>query len=83
MRLKEILWIQTQRVVKKDNTISYGNKSLQIDRNKNRYSYAKAKVRVHEYADGELAIFYGHCCLSRYDVEVKSLHVEKREKAAA
>ncbi len=83
MKLKEILCIQTQRVVKKDNTLSYGSKILPIDRNSHRYSYAKAKVRVHEYADGELAIFYGHCCLGRYDGEGRSLNERKREQTAA
>lgn len=66
-KLKEILCIQSQRTVKRDNTVIYGSTILQIDRNSNRYSYAKAKVRVHEYADGELAIYYGHTCIGRYN----------------
>lgn len=82
LKLREILCIQSQREVKKDNTVSYGGKILQIERNGNRYSYAKAKVRVHEYNNSELGIFYGHVCLGRYDVEGRLLN-EKREQAAA
>lgn len=83
LKLKEILCIQVHRTVKKDNTVSYGAKLLQIDRNKNRYSYAKAKVRVHEYANGELAVFYGHSCIGRYDEYGNALkEVVKSKKAA-
>jgi hypothetical protein len=63
MKLREILCIQGQREVKKDNTVSYGGKILQIDQNSHRYSYARTKVKVHEYFNGELAIYYGHLCL--------------------
>lgn len=83
LKIKEILCIQTQRTVKKDNTVSYGGKILQIDRNKNRYSYANTKVRVHEYANGDLAVFYGHLCIGRYDESGNDLQeVEKTQKAA-
>ena len=69
--------------MKKDNTVSYRGKILQIERNEKRYSYAKAKVRVHEYADGELAIYYGHCCLGRSDDEGRLLNGKEREQEAA
>ena len=83
VKLREILCVQSQREVKKDNTVSYRGKILQIERNEKRYSYAKAKVRVHEYADGELAIYYGHCCLGRYDDEGRLLNGKEREQEAA
>jgi len=59
--------IQTERTVNRDNTVSYKGKNLQIDRKGNRYSYAKTKVKVPEYANGKVAIYYGHTCLGRYD----------------
>ena len=62
----EILCIQEQRTVGKDNTVSYQNKKLQIPKDKIRYNYVKAKVRVHEYLNNSLAIFYGPRCLARY-----------------
>jgi len=83
MKLKEILCIHDLREVKKDNTVSYGRKILQIERNSNRYSYARAKVRVHEYSNGDLAIFYGHCCLGRYNAEGQALDKELKMQTAA
>jgi hypothetical protein len=32
-----------------------------------RHHYVKATVRVHEYPDGQLAVFDGPRCLARYD----------------
>lgn len=80
MNLHEILCIQEQRTVKKDNTVSYQNKILQIPKQQNRCHYIKAKVRVHEYADGSLAIFHGPRKLAIYEsngslVEAKAKHV--------
>lgn len=83
VKLKEIFCIQTERTVNKDNTISYKGKHLQIDRKGNRYSYAKTKVRVHEYTNGKLAIYYGHTCLGRYDQKgLSGKEVEKIQMAA-
>lgn len=67
--LKDILCVQEQRTVNKDNTISYSGKILQIPKHKDRCHFVKAKIRVHEYADGELSIFHGPRCLARYDTE--------------
>jgi len=83
MKLREILCIQGQREVKKDNTVSYGGKVLQIERNSHRYSYARAKVSVHEHFNGELAIYYGHLCLGRYDSDGRSLNGELKIQRAA
>jgi transposase len=66
-QLADILSVQEKRVVGKDNTVRYNNKILQIPKDKYRYHYAKATVRVHEYPDGDLAIFHGPRCLARYD----------------
>ena len=69
--LKDILCIQEQRTVSKDNTISYGGKRWQIPSNKHRYSYTKTKVKVHHYADGSLALFYGPRKIAYYEAEKK------------
>lgn len=70
-RLDDILCIQEERTVKKDNTVSYNGKILQISKSEYRYSYNKARVHVHEYVNGSLAIFYGPHCLGRYDINGK------------
>jgi hypothetical protein len=57
--LKEVLCIQEERVVANDNTVQYRGRRLQILEDATRCSFAKCKVRVHEYLDGALAVFYG------------------------
>ena len=57
--LDEILCIQEERTVAKDNTVSYKNKTLQIPANQYRYHYIKCQVMVHEYTNGNLSIFHG------------------------
>jgi len=59
IKLDDILCIQDQRTVNNDNTISYKGKILQIPGDEFRYSYRKAKIKIHEYIDGEIAIFHG------------------------
>lgn len=65
--INNILCIQEARVVNKDNTVNYRNKRLQIPADKARYSYAKTRVKVHEYANGQFGLFHGPRCLGRYD----------------
>ena len=67
--LEEILCVQEERVVAKDNTMRYQGRSLQIPPDRHRFHYVKATVRVHEYPDGALAVFHGPRCLARYDTE--------------
>ena len=57
--LDAVLCIQEERVVAKDNTLRYKGKSIQILEDASRCSYAKCKVRIHEYLDGTLAVFHG------------------------
>lgn len=64
--LAEILCVQEERVVAKDNTVRYQGLSLQIPQNPHRFHYVKVTVRVHAYPDGMLAVFHGPRCLARY-----------------
>lgn len=57
--IKDILCIQEERTVEKDNTVSYRGMRLQIPADKHRHNYVKTKVRVHEYDNGSLALFHG------------------------
>lgn len=67
--LAEILCVQDERVVAKDNTVRYQGASLQIPQDPHRFHYVKVTVRVHEYPDGTLAVFHGPRCLARYSAE--------------
>jgi transposase len=64
--LADILCIHEKRVVGNDNTIRYKGRTLQIPADRHRHHYVKAKVRVHEYPDGTLAVFHGPRPLARY-----------------
>ncbi len=79
--LKDILCLQEERVVRPDNCVAYQTKLLQIPADRHRCHYVKAKVRVHEYADGNLALFHGPRCLAHYAANGKELKIKM--KAAA
>lgn len=64
--LADILCVQEERVVAKDNTVRYQGLSLQIPQDPHRFHYVKVPVRVHEYPDGTFAVFHGPRCLARY-----------------
>jgi transposase len=64
--LADILCIEQQRVVARDNTVAYEGRTLQLPQSPVRAHYVKARVKVHEHPDGTLAVFYGPRCLARY-----------------
>ena len=67
--IEEILCEHFERVVGKDNCVEFERLKLQIPATRGRSHYMKAKVRVHRYDDGTLAVFHGHRCLGRYDAK--------------
>lgn len=71
MPLDDILCEHFERTVGKDNCVSFENLKLQIPKDDHRCHYMKAKVRVHCYPSGELAIFHGPRKLADYDSKGK------------
>jgi transposase len=65
--LAEILCIEEERVVGRDNTVAYAGLRLQLPPSPARAHYVKAKVKVHVYPDASLAVFHGPRLLARYD----------------
>jgi hypothetical protein len=65
--LDDILCEQFERTVGKDNCVRFDGLTLQIPSDQHRCHYVKAKVRVHRYPDGTLAIFHGPRQLAKYD----------------
>jgi len=63
---RDILCVQDERTVAPDNTVAWRGRRLQIPAHPARAHFVRAKVRVHEYPDGELAIFHGPLCLARW-----------------
>ena len=79
--LREILCVQEERIVARDNTVSYGRLKLQLPPSPLRAHYVKAKVCLHHYPDGSLAVFYGPRPIARYTSE--GVPIETLSKLAA
>jgi hypothetical protein len=71
--LGETLCIEEERVVGRDNTVSYEGLKLQLPESSVRAHYVKARVKVREYPDGSLAVFHGPRCVGRYDREGRQI----------
>jgi transposase len=67
--LREILCIQEDRQVDRDNTVAYRKLKLQIPPSPLRAHFVKARVKVRQYQDGTHAIFHGPRCIGRYDAK--------------
>lgn len=63
---RDILCVQEERVVAPDNTVAWNGRRLQIPPHPARAHFVRAKVRVHHYPDGEIAIFHGPRLLVRW-----------------
>jgi len=63
---REILCIQEDRVVGNDNTVKWEGRSLQLPPSRLRSHFVKATVRVHEYPDGQVAVYWGPHRLADY-----------------
>lgn len=79
--LDDVLCEQYARTVGKDNGVRFDGLVLQIPADRHRCHYVKAKVRVHRYADGSLAVFHGPRRLASYGADGR--WVEPDLKAAA
>jgi transposase len=75
--LADVLCIQEDRQVGRDNCVQWNGIALQIPPQRHRHHYVKATVRVHEYPDGRLAIFDGPSCLARFDRNGKPIHASR------
>src|SRR5712692_5215333 len=76
--LDQIFSIQHERVVNQDNTVSWTNQVLQIEKVSWRSSLAGCRVTVYEHLDGTLSIGYGPHLAGRYTAEGLPLKVSRR-----
>jgi hypothetical protein len=65
--LDYVFALQHERTVARDNTVSYDNRVLQIEKNKWRYTLAGCKVVVYEHLNGSISLRYGPHLVGRYD----------------
>ena len=77
------LCIQEDRTVSNDNTVRYKGLVLQIAADKHRQHFVRAKVRVHEHPDGDLAVFHGPRCIGIYTADGKPIENRKQKKDVA
>ena len=66
-RLVEALCVEEERTVDRDNTVAWSGKRLQLPESPLRRHYVKARVKVHAYPDGTLAVLHGPRTIGRYD----------------
>jgi transposase len=64
---RDILCLREERTVAPDNTVCWQGRRLQIPQQPGRAHFVRAKVRVHAYPDGRLAIFHGPRCLVTFE----------------
>ena len=75
--LNRIFSLQHERVVNRDNTVSFANRVLQLDRTRWRGTLAGCRVLVCEHLDGRISVYYGPHRVGQFDRE------ESREGTAA
>src|SRR6201982_1989745 len=69
--------LQHERVVARDNTVSFANRSWQLERTKLRGTLAGCRVVVHEHLDETLSITFGPHRVGRYSADGESLENNK------
>ena len=61
--------LQHERVVARDNTVSFANRSWQLERSKLRGTLAGCRVTVHEHLDQKISITFGPHLVGRYTAD--------------
>jgi hypothetical protein len=78
-----IFTVQTERVVAKDNTVTIGPRSWQIDKSRFRHTLAGCTVTIHEHLDASISIRYGPHVIGRFDANGERRgKVESRTRAS-
>ncbi len=75
---RDILCVQEDRRVGNDNTVKWRRLSLQLPASRLRPHFVKTTVRVHEYPDGCLAVFWGPHRLASYGADGTLTETERQ-----
>ena len=75
--------LQYERTVNRDNTVSFQNLCLQIERVRWRATLAGCNVTVHQHLDGTLSLTYGPHRLGRYTAQGVALTATPKTMEAA
>jgi transposase len=71
--LDRVFAIQHERVVNRDNTVSWSNRILQIEKTSWRTSLAGCNITVYAHLDGTVSLGYGPHTVGRFTAEGKAL----------
>jgi len=71
--LERIFSLQFERTVNRDNTVSFQNLRLQIERVSWRGTLAGCSVTVHQHLNGQLSLSYGPHTLGRYTAQGEAI----------
>jgi len=71
--LDQILCVEEERVVGRDNVVTLAGVALQVAKQPGRRSCAGLRVLVRRHLDGLYSIWYGARCLGRYDRQGRAL----------
>jgi helix-turn-helix protein len=80
--LADILCVEEERIVARDNTVAYAGLKLQLPQSPARAHYVKTRVKVRHYPDATLALFHGPRLLARYDAAGEPIDREEMKAAA-
>jgi hypothetical protein len=72
--LDQILCVEEERVVGRDNVVVIAGVALQVAKQPGRRSCAGLRVLVRRHLDGQYSIWYGARCLGRYDRQGRARH---------
>ena len=73
--------LQHERVVARDNTVSFANKVWQLERSKLRATFAGGCVTIHEHLDETVSINFGPHLVGRFNHEGLPLVANQKTKA--
>ena len=80
--IDDLLCEQYERTVGRNNCVAFERLTLQIPADTYRCNYVKAKIRVHRYPDGHLAIFHGPRKLADYLPDGTLITTRQQKEAA-
>lgn len=81
--LAQILCIEEERVVGRDNTVVFERLRLQLPPSPIRHHFVKANVKVRRYPDGSIAVFHGPRRIARYDPDGSETQDQLQTSCAA
>jgi len=76
-----IFSLQHERVVARDNTVSFANRVWQLERSKLRATLAGCRVTIHEHLDETISITFGPHLVGGFNAEAVPLVTKPKDKA--